>query len=252
LTRQGSLTRRKRELPFTLRRLLHSRSRRVGYPPKEGDCSAMKSNVIGSALRKILAFSVCSICFVTAPIAAETPMQVIRAGTQRALEIIGPCTAGQTFSVRRNRDKILEIVYDYVDFREMGMRCLGLHWKRQPPAKREEFLNLFEDLLFNTYIDRVDTYTCGNEKIAYDEEEVRARKYALVKTRVVGYQNTDIPVNYRMKLKNGEWKVYDVVVEGVSLVENYRGQFNSILSRNSFDELLERMRGKALSPSALR
>jgi phospholipid transport system substrate-binding protein len=174
-------------------------------------------------------------------------MEVIRDGMTRALDIIRSCKPGEHVSVRGHREEIEEIVDDYIDFREMAMRTLGRHWKKQPQRKQEEFVKLFEELLFNAYVDRVDTYTCdGNEQVAYDSERIEG-KYALVKTRVVGYKDTDVTVDYRLKLKSNGWRVYDVVVEGISLVNNYRSQFSSILSRESFDGLLNQMRQKIAS-----
>jgi phospholipid transport system substrate-binding protein len=142
-----------------------------------------------------------------------------------------------------HRVEIERIVREYCDFVDMAMRSLGPHWKSQPAPKQQEFVKLFEEMIFNTYIDRVDTYACGDEKIVYDDETVDGT-YAVVKSRVTGYKGKDVAIEYRLRLKNEEWKAYDVVIEGVSLVNNYRQQFNAILARESFDGLLQRMRSK--------
>jgi phospholipid transport system substrate-binding protein len=137
----------------------------------------------------------------------------------------------------------LDIVYDYVDFREMAMRTLGPNWKKQAPAKQSEFVKSFEKLLFEAYIDRIDSYTCLDEKVAYDGEKIKG-EYALVNTRVIVHRNQEIAVQYRMKLKEADWMVYDIVVQGVSLVNTFRSQFSSILNRSSFDQLLAQMQQK--------
>jgi phospholipid transport system substrate-binding protein len=176
------------------------------------------------------------------------PIDVVKSGTDQALTLLrSSCKPGEPFVVREHRDEILKIVYTYFDFAEMSKSSLGPHWKAQTPVKQQEFVKLFEQLLFNTYLDRVDTYTCSNEKVLYDNEMVEGGS-AVVKTRVTGYKEKDVAIDYRLRLKDGEWKVYDVVVEGISLVNNYRQQFNAILAKESFDGLLKRMQEKLVAP----
>ncbi|GLI36395.1 MlaC/ttg2D family ABC transporter substrate-binding protein [Desulforhabdus amnigena] len=171
------------------------------------------------------------------------PLQVIQSGTDRALDILHSSQAGKAPTIRQRRAEILTIVDEYFDFYEMGKRALGRPWKDQPAQKQKEFVDLFKQLLFNTYVDRVETYTGSEEKVVYDNEEIKGT-YAFVKTRVLNYKNTDVAVDYRLQLKDGKWKVYDVIVEGVSLVSNYRSQFNSILANEDFDALLKKLREK--------
>jgi phospholipid transport system substrate-binding protein len=125
----------------------------------------------------------------------------------------------------------------------MARRALGRPWKDQTPEKRQEFVKLFKQLLFNTYINRVESYTGSNEQIAYDSEKLDG-DYALVKTHVTIQSNQIVQIDYRLRLENGQWQVYDVVVEGISFVDNYRGQFASILANESFDSLLKKIREK--------
>ncbi|MBZ4660822.1 MAG: transporter substrate-binding protein [Desulfacinum sp.] len=171
-------------------------------------------------------------------------MDVIKSGTDRALAVLNVCRDEESDEVRRQkREEIKKIAYDYVDFEEMGRRALGRHWKKLTPAQQDEFLRLFKDLLYFTYIGRVDTYTCGQtQTIAYDEEKILGR-YALVKTRV-SYQDQMVPVEYRMIQTDKGWMVYDVVIEGVSYVNNYRKQFDSILVNKPVDDLFAMLRDK--------
>ncbi len=189
------------------------------------------------------------VCVVSAN-AAVQPIEVIRAGTSEALNLLrSNCKPGEVLKVQEHRDEILTIVYRYFDFEEMAKRALARHWKAQTPAKQQEFIDLFQHLLFNTYLDRVESYTCGKEDVAYEGEKVDG-DYAVVKTRLLGYQGAEIPVEYRMQLKNGQWKVYDVAVEGISFIGNYRSQFESILNRSSFDDLMKQLREKIASRDA--
>ncbi len=177
--------------------------------------------------------------------ASARPKAVIETGMERVLGLLqSKCSNGQSVAVRQHRFEIEKIVREYFDFREMAMRSLGPNWRQQAPDKQQEFAQLFEGLIFNTYIDRVDTYTCSNEKVLYDNESLDGDN-AVVRTRITGYKgNKDIPIEYRLRLKDNDWKVYDVVIEGVSLVNNYRQQFASILNREPFEGLLKRMRDK--------
>lgn len=174
---------------------------------------------------------------------SSSPIILIQSGTDKAIEILRAKQEKGGPTLRERREEILQIVDQYFDFREMARRALGRPWKEQSPEQQREFVSLFKQLLFNTYVDRVETYTYTNEKVAYDGEKIEG-DYAQVDTRITGYKNTDVEVDYRLQRINGEWKVYDVTVEGISLVNNYRQQFNSILASQSFNDLLRIMRDK--------
>lgn len=170
------------------------------------------------------------------------PLDLIQSGTDKALEILHSKGNGGP-TLRERRAEILTIVDKYFNFHEMARRALGRPWKDQTTAKQQEFVSLFKQLLFNTYVDRVQSYTTSDEKVAYDSQKVDG-DYATVKTRILGYKSGEVNVDYRLRREEGAWKVYDVVVEGVSFVENYRNQFSAILSGSSFDSLLDKMRQK--------
>jgi phospholipid transport system substrate-binding protein len=203
--------------------------------------SMLTENDVRDVWKKVLILLVLSLPSLA--LAADGPMEIIKSGTQQVLNIIG-CHNGEHIQVKRHRQEILKIVDEYFDFREMSRRALGRPWKGLTPDKQDSFASLFRDLLFNTYVDKVETYTCSDENVSYDGQQVEG-DYALVRTTVAS-ANKDVSakVDYRLHLENGEWKVYDVVVEGISLVNNYREQFNSILANKSFDELLKLLREK--------
>ncbi len=180
--------------------------------------------------------------------AGSNPLAVVKSGTDRAIDILKSQSAKNGASLRDRKDEILTIVDEYFSFQAMARRALGRAWKDQSPDKQKEFVALFKQMLFNTYIGRVESFTYSDQKVAYDEEKIEG-KYALVKTRVIGFKDADVEVNYRLELENGQWKVYDVVVEGISFINNYRQQFDSILANESFDKVLMQMREKVASPS---
>ena len=178
-----------------------------------------------------------------APPGQQNPMALIQSGTQRALQILHESQRRQASSLRQRKDEILVIVSEYFNFEEMAKRALGRPWKEQTPEKRQEFAQLFKQLLFNTYINRLENYTGSNERVFYDSEKLDG-DYALVKTHILYQTNNNIGIEYRLHRDEGRWQVYDVAVEGISFVDNYRGQFGSILTNESFDSLLIRLRQK--------
>ena len=173
----------------------------------------------------------------------QNPMALIQSGTERAFQILQESKKGQAPSLRQRKDEILAIVSEYFNFEEMAKRALGRPWKEQSSDKRQEFAQLFKQLLFNTYISRLENYTGSNERVFYDSEKLDG-DYALVKTHILYETSNNIGIEYRLRRDGGRWQVYDVAVEGISFVDNYRGQFCSILTNESFDSLLIRLRQK--------
>ncbi len=175
------------------------------------------------------------------------PKAVIESGTERALQLLHQSHEGNAPALHERRAEIMGIVDEYFNFEEMAKRALGRPWKEQSPAKRAEFVNLFKQLLFDTYISKVESYTGTNEQIHYDSEEIDG-DYAVVKTHVVS-EGQSYQIEYKLHNDGKEWKAYDVIAEGISFVANYRSQFASILANESFDSLLRRMREKVNAAS---
>lgn len=138
---------------------------------------------------------------------------------------------------------IREIVNKQFDFEEMAKRSLALNWSKRTPEERKEFVTLFSDLLENTYVKKIERYE--NEKVVYLDERITGQ-YAVVRTKIVKTQETEIPVEYRIFKKADKWEVYDIIVEGVSLVNNYRSQFSQIIRSSSYEELVKKLKNKTL------
>ncbi len=170
--------------------------------------------------------------------AAENPVAVVRTGTNQVMHLL-----------RQNPEKsplisqkIQAVVNNYFDFNAIAKKALGPQWRRLSPAKREQFTRAFSKVLFNTYIKRIKGYS--NESIRYALLQ-REGNNAEVRAYVTGVQNiAPVSVDFYLHAK-GTWKVEDVVVSGVGLVTNYREQFNSILARSSFDDLLRQLKARA-------
>ncbi|WP_319777376.1 ABC transporter substrate-binding protein [Maridesulfovibrio sp.] len=181
--------------------------------------------------------------------AENSPMVRLRAGIQGVIEILNdPQYKGNPEFNDEKKAKIRETIKDFFNFEELSKRSVGRPWLEFTPEERERFIALFTDLLEQTYLARIEEYS--GEKVAFDNETIIKGKYAQVDTRLLTGKQ-DIPVYYRMRLTDGEWDVYDVKIEGVSLVKNYRTQFAGILDTTndktfaaSKKELFERLEKK--------
>ena len=150
-----------------------------------------------------------------------------------------PAAKAQPARRRAAVRKIAENTFDYPD---TARRALGPHWAARTPEEQREFVTIFADLLDRAYLSKIDLYQ--GEKVRYTDETIDGDQ-ATVKTMLVTPKGTSIPIDYRMHLVNGRWLVYDVVIEGVSLVANYRTQFNRIVRTESYAALVQKLRSQA-------
>jgi len=180
-------------------------------------------------------------------VAAGVPGDQVRQSVDKLLAILkDPQLKGESKKNER-RDKLKEVIYQRFDFTEMARRSLGSEWRRRSPEEQREFVKLFTGLLERAYLDNIESY--NGEKFRYLKEQ-EDNNHAQVDTKIVGNKGQEFSVNYRLHNRNGDWKVYDVVIEDISLVNNYRSQFNRMLATSSYEELVNRMKGKTLSAPA--
>ena len=137
---------------------------------------------------------------------------------------------------------IREIINQVFDWNELSRRTLGKNWKKFNPEQRKEFTHLFSRLLEGIYADRLLAYT--DEKVVFEKETELKKGKVEVASHIRLADGKKIPLNYRMTQKDGKWRVYDVVIEGVSMVKNYRGQFRELLSKGSPADLIETLKKK--------
>ena len=192
--------------------------------------------------RSLLAVAVVAV--LAAPAFAGAPTDALKQGVDRVLQIIG--RPGD------HSAEIRKVAQSLFDFEETARRTLGPHWSARTAEERREFVGLFTDLLERAYVRRIDGGAGGT--VTYTAESIDGEE-ATVRTRVVTKQGTEIPLDYRMHRKNGRWLVYDVNIEGVSLIANYRTQFNKVIQTESYDALVRRLRSKeapAASPAPRR
>ena len=177
---------------------------------------------------------------------AGAPTDQLRGRVDRVLRVLeDPQLKPETRAVER-RASVRAIVAEIFDFRELSQRALGPHWQGRTPSERDEFIQLFANLLERSYIDKIELYS-GAERIQYTGEMLDGDQVATVRTRIVTKQGTEIPVDYRMRRIGDRWLVYDVAIEGVSLVANYRAQFNRIIQRSSYKGLVEQLTARLAS-----
>jgi len=169
---------------------------------------------------------------------AGAPTEQIRGTIDRAIGIIKDLALAAKGKREERRGLLRKEIAPAFDFAEMSKRSLGTRWRGRTPEERDRFVVLFRELLENSYLGKIEAYE--GEVIRYGKETVDG-PYAEVKTLVVTRKGQEIPVDYRMLGDGGKWRIYDVVIEGISLVNNYRSQFNSILQKSSFAEMMEKL-----------
>lgn len=173
--------------------------------------------------------------------AAGPPLDTVKGHADRVLDVLrDPSLKGESAKKVR-KEKIRVISEQMFDFTELSRRTLAHHWQKLNPGQQKEFIQLYTSLLEDTYSDRILSYT--DEKIVFGKEIMLNEKTAEVRS-TVQRKTSEIPINYRVTLKDGTWRVYDVVIEGVSLINNYRSQFREIMANDSAEVLLETLRKK--------
>jgi phospholipid transport system substrate-binding protein len=174
-------------------------------------------------------------------VSAGTPQQTIEAQVNKVLDVLRePALEGKS-GKKAKEEKIWSIFDSIFDYTELSKMTLSRNWKKLNGDQQKEFEELFRKLLGNVYMDRILAYK--DEKVAFERETMLSADKAEVQTKI-RTSTKEIPMNYRMIAKNDQWKVYDVIIEGVSMIKNYRSQFNDILAKKPPEELLKILRKK--------
>src|SRR6266576_2233505 len=171
-------------------------------------------------------------------VAAGVPGDQVRQTVDKLVAILKDPRLKQVDKKNERREELKKIIYQRFDFTEMARRSLGPEWRRHTPEEQKEFVQLFTDLLGRAYLEQIESYT--GEKVQYLNERDDS-SYAEVDTKIVDSKGQEFSVNYLLHNANGDWKIYDVVIENVSLVNNYRAQFNRVLASYSYQELVHRL-----------
>jgi phospholipid transport system substrate-binding protein len=178
---------------------------------------------------------------------AGAPTDQLRDGVDRVFKILrDPAMAGDANATQR-RSAILAAAGTIFDFGEMAKRSLGQHWAARTPAERTQFVALFTDLMQHSYINKVDQH--GGAKMVFRGETVDG-DLASVRTTIPLSNGSEMPLEYRMHTADARWQVYDLSIDGISLVSNYRSQFNKVIRTDSYETLVTRLKSHQTEFSA--
>lgn len=186
-----------------------------------------------------------ALAFFPVPARAAAPMAQLRTAIEEVIRILEDPTLKPEAKARERQARVGAAVSHLFDYLEIGRRALGRHWRSRSEPEREEFVRLFRALLERTYLPKIALYQ--GERVRFLGEAVDGDR-ATVRTLLITRQGQEIPVAYRLNLRNGNWLIFDIVVEGVSLVGNYRAQFDKIIQRGSYQELVARIKQKLTVP----
>ena len=194
-------------------------------------------------IRKALVlYGISALAFSSVSFAQAGATAQVKGTIEKVLEILRDPALKAPEKEEARRKKLKEAIAPRFDFSGMAKRSLGPHWRNRTPQEREEFVTLFADLLEQSYHKKLESYT--DQEILYTKEQVD-EKFGVVATKILSQkENLDIPIEYKLLRQDAQWRVYDVVIEGVSLVSNYRSQFNRIIETSSYADLVRKMRIK--------
>lgn len=182
-----------------------------------------------------------------APVATLSPTEVVQSGIEQVVQAVQDFDPAHPQGAEKRRLELRRVAGRLFDFNEMARRTLARHWSDRTPGEREEFVSLFRDLLERSYLTRLENYS--GERIIYLGETVDG-DFATVRSKIVTGTNSELTLSYRLHLVGQRWAVYDVLIEGVSFVGNYRSQFNRIISKGSYEELVRKLRQKDVEGGA--
>ena len=173
---------------------------------------------------------------------AGVPTEQVRQTADKVLQVLQDPRFKANGNMSQRREQLRQILGARFDFAEMAKRSLGSNWQKGSSAEQQQFVRLFTDHLEKSYIAQIESY--AGEKIIYGREAVE-QDQAEVETKIVTKKSEQVAVNYKLKADGTDWKVYDVVIENVSLVNNFRTQFSRILAKGSFAELISQLEAKS-------
>lgn len=177
-----------------------------------------------------------------ATIAGE-PLELIRAATEGAIAVLKDPKLKSPEQKKERIDRLKELVNPIFDYDEMARRSLGAHWRRRSPTEQEEFTKLFRDYLERIYSDKIDFY--DGQKVVFGRETIE-QDYAQVESKMINAKGEENSIVYRLRRTDGKWKVYDAVIENISIVNNYRSQFDRVISKGSYEELKKMLKEKTV------
>ena len=184
----------------------------------------------------------CSSTFGSSGQISESPTEVVRATLTKVFHILEDEKLKDPSKLIPRRRMLEEVIAAHFDYTEMSKRTLGAHWAPLTASEQAEFVELFKSFLSDRYAEKIEGYS--GEKVAYLSERIEGN-YAEVRTELRS-SKVEIPMDYRLHMKGGTWHAYDIIADGISLVKNYRSQFDKIIRSDSYQELVRRLRERTV------
>jgi phospholipid transport system substrate-binding protein len=194
---------------------------------------------------KIILFIITVFCLnIVLPVVVKASVvtEEVKRTVEEVIKIVTDKELKKPANEEKRRKELKAAIGRIFDYREMAKRSMAVHWKTLTPAQQNDFTGLFATLLENSYAGKIESY--NQEKVVYDKELVEGN-YAQVNSRIITPKRDEYSLDYRLLKEGNKWMVYDVVIEGVSLVSNYRTQFNKIINEQGYNELVKKMRTKS-------
>jgi phospholipid transport system substrate-binding protein len=194
-----------------------------------------------SARRRASLVSALLALLIAAPATAGAPREQIQDAIEKVTATLKDPNLKSDAKKKERLERLRQVIFPKFDFTEMAKRSLGTNWQRRKPEEQQQFVKLFTELIENSYADNLSSY--DGEKVTITSEK-QDKDYAQVDTKIVNKKGEEFSVNYRLLPTGNDWKIYDVVIENISIVNNYRSQFNRVIAKSSFEDLMQRMKDK--------
>jgi phospholipid transport system substrate-binding protein len=179
-----------------------------------------------------------------APAFADDPMSIVKTTVDQALDVL----RDRSTPLAQRQDKLRQIVAATFDFKEMAKSALGYHWKELTPAQQEEFTNAFVAFIEDSYLSKINDYS--GQQVSFLRVTNDGAQYAQVSTDIIEPKGEPIHVNYRLLRENGTWRIYDVTVDAISIIANYRNQFNRVMNSKGYATLIADLKAKQAALAA--
>jgi len=190
---------------------------------------------------------VLGLMLVSVPAFAGAPREQVQSAIEKVTAILNDPNLKSAAKKSERIERLRQVIFPKFDFAEMAKRSLGSNWQRRTPEEQQEFVKLFRELIENSYVENIDSYNGEKVNIVGEKQE---KDFAQVNTKIVNNKGEEFAVDYRLLQSSGDWKIYDVVIENISIVNNYRSQFNRVIVKSSFEDLLQKLRDKQFAAPA--
>ena len=178
---------------------------------------------------------------------AGAPREQVQSAIEKVTAILNDPNLKSAAKKSERIERLRQVIFPKFDFAEMAKRSLGSNWQRRTPEEQQEFVKLFRELVENSYMNNLAAYNGEKVNIVGEKQE---KDFAQVNTKIVNNKGEEFAVDYRLLQSSGDWKIYDVVIENISIVNNYRSQFNRVIVKSSFEDLLQKLRDKQFAAPA--